>query len=171
VAVPRGGGKKGGSARLRNLALRAARAPRTLFLDADCLPDPDVVETHAIYGSRGVFIYGFRRIYPKAKLFPFRDVVDYGSIIRHSKPEAPRRHIVPSGGRWREAKSFCFSAPTSAIRSSGGFAEGRLGGEVRDLARRLEIAGCPTLPCLQGGTVTCLGFERRSSRIPAPQLS
>jgi len=162
-SVPSAGGKrrKNQSARLRNLAVQRGRAPRVLFLDADCLPDPDVIAQHAAYGGRPVLVYGYRRVYPQAKLFPFRDAIDYGSIILHSRLAPDPLYIVPSADRWREANSFCFSAPVAAIRSAGGFDENRAGNEVRDLAGRLAAAGCPAMPTLAGATVTRLGATRR----------
>jgi len=149
--------RKNESSRLRNLAVRHARAPRVLFLAADCMPDPDVVAKHAVYGGRPVFAYGYRRLYPRAKLFPFRDTIDYGSVIMHSRLARRPLYVVPSSARWREASSFCFSAPTAIIRASGGFDESRRSNEVRDLARRLTARGCPTMPTLTGATVTWLG--------------
>jgi hypothetical protein len=157
VSAPEGNRAKNVSARLRNLAVRQARAPRVLFLDSDCLPDPDVIGNHAVYGVRPVLAYGYRRLYPKAKLFAFRDTIDYASIILVSRLSGRPVYIVPSAERWRQASRFCFSAPTSAIIASGGFEENRTSDEVRGLARRLAKAGCPTLPVLTGATVTRLG--------------
>jgi len=161
--LPAVGGQrqKNRSAWLRNIAVRQARAPRILFLDADCLPDPDVVAKHAVYGERPVLLYSYRRIYPKAKLFPFRDAIDYGSIVEHSRLGRRLVYIVPSGDRWRETNGFCFSVPTAAVRSAGGFDGNFAGDEVRDLARTLAKAGCPAFPTLNGATVTWLGPSRR----------
>jgi hypothetical protein len=106
-------------------------------------------------------VYGYRRVYPTAKLFPFRDTVDYGSIILHSRLAPDPLYIVPSADRWREANSFCCSAPVAAILAAGGFDENRAGNEVRELAGRLAKAGCPAMPSLNGATVTWLGPSRR----------
>lgn len=140
----------------RNRAVRHARADRILFLDSDCLPDADVVARHAVHGSRPVLVYGYRRIYPRSKLFPFRHPIDYGGIYDASRREEVV-FIAPSASRWRDVKAFCFSAPVAAVRAVGGFRERAAGGEVRDLARRLSIARCPTQPCLYGSTTTWLG--------------
>jgi hypothetical protein len=160
LTLPAGKRPRNGSAWRRNLATRRALAPRVLFLDADCMPDPDVVGKHAAYGGRPVLMYGYRRTYPRAKLFPFRDTIDYGSIIRNSRL-GPSLYIVPSSSRWREANGFCFSAPKALILSAGGFSENLPANEVRGLARRLARSGCPTLPSLTGATVTRMGTAGR----------
>jgi hypothetical protein len=159
LVIPRSGRRENRSAWLRNRALRAARSPRILFLDSDCLPDPDVIGNHAGYRTAPVLLTSFRRLYPAAKLFPFRDTVDYGSMLHHSLTARRRAHLVPARGRWRSVNAFCFSAPTRLLRAVGGFAESPAGDEVRDLARRLDEAGCPTVPTLTGATVTWLGPE------------
>jgi hypothetical protein len=150
-------GAHGSSAGWRNLALAAARAPRVLYLDSDSLPDPDVVELHARYGDKPRLVFGFRRIYPVGKLFPYRDAVDYSGLIPHCVPEQAGLYLVPSAERWREVVSGCCSVPAALVFTGGGFAEATGEDEVRALAGQLAASGCPTVPCLYGGRVTQLG--------------
>ena len=152
------------AARLRNAALRAARAPRILFLDSDCLPDRDVVARHAVHMDRAVTVYGFRRVYPAKFLFPFRDALDYAAIRFHSPAESNDNDVGPRRETWRELRAFCFSAPVVTLRAVGGFDETARSAEVRKSAQRLDAANCPALPCLYGSTVTWLGPRRRQGR-------
>lgn len=162
-----GSGANGG-APARNSALAEAQASRVLFLDSDCLPDPDVVETHARYADRALCLFGYRRIYPKGKMFPFRDAVDHAGLIQHSHPERGDLHIVPSAKRWKDVASCCFSVPTALAARQGGFGEDQAEGEVRALAKRLSEVGCPTVPCIYGARVTQLGPDASASRRNAP---
>ena len=131
---------KNQSAAYRNLALRHARAGRILFVDLDCMPDSDVVARHAVHADRDVLVYGYRRIYPREKLFPFRDAIDYGGVFDASARGNSPVYIAPSSFRWRDVQSCCFSAPSvlrcrayMAPPSHGSAPSGRAGKMARDL--------------------------------------
>lgn len=156
--VPHSGGPNG-DAEVRSAALTEARADRVLFLDSDCLPDPDVVETHARYRDKALCLFGFRRLYPKGKLFPYRDAVDHAGIIQHSQPERGGLYIAPSAERWKDVASCCFSVPKALALKHSGFGENSLEGEVRALAKKLAEEGCPTVPCIYSARVTQMGPE------------
>lgn len=156
------------AATLRNLALAHAQAARVLFLDSDCLPDPDVVETHARYAGKAVVLFGYRRIYPREKLFSYRDAVDYGSIMQHSVPERRDLYVVPSEGKWKEVGAGCFSVPAAIVLAQGGFDEQLAEGEARALAQKLGASSCPSVPCIYGARVTLLGPETSLSFANTP---
>lgn len=141
------------------LAIQAARSSRVLFLDTDCLPDPDVVEMHARSGAKSELLFAYRRIYPKEKFFPYRDAVDDGGLVQHCRAERTGLYIVPSAERWQDVEPACFSVPKALALRHGGFGESPLEGEVRALARKLADEGCPTVPCIYGARVTQLGPE------------
>jgi hypothetical protein len=127
------------------------------------MPDQDVVARHAVHVDRPVLVYGYRRTYPRSRLFPFRDVIDFGGIAEASRLERPVR-VVPSPESWRKVRDFCFSAPTAAMRALGGFDLRVRRNDVRSLARRLAAAGCPTIACIYGSTVTWLGPTETSAQ-------
>lgn len=150
-------------AALRNLALAQAQASRVLFLDSDCLPDPDVVETHARYADKAMLLFGYRRIYPVEKMFSYRDAVDYGGIAQNSVPERRNLYVVPSGESWKDVASCCFSVPVAFAVTQGGFDEHLSEGEARALAEKLAAHNCPSVPCIYSARVTQMGPETRTS--------
>ena len=147
------------AASMRNIALEWARSNRILFLNADCLPDPDVVETHAQEGARHILLYGYRRLYPQNKLFEFRDAVDYGGIFINVLSDNNDLYVAPAALRWKEANAFLFSVPVMFAKEIGGFDEKLVEGEVTDIAERLSHSGCPSVPCLCDARVTQMGYR------------
>lgn len=122
-------------AEARNLGLELARASRTLFLGGDCLPDTDVVEAHATFRSTGFVPFGFRRIYPANKLYPFKPPLDYHGFRMHALKEPYYSATVY--GDWRDVQGFSLSAPTDVVRELGGFDEQISDDFAQDLAWRL----------------------------------
>lgn len=118
-----------------NLGLRLARAPRTLLLDGNCLPDADVVEAYASFGDKAFVPFGFRHIYPADKLYPFRPPLDYYGFHMHAVEDP--RYASAVYGDWRDVMGFCLSAPTEVLRQLGGFDEKFRGECAQDLALRL----------------------------------
>jgi len=141
-----------------NLGLKFARAERALFLDGDCLPDLDVVETHAAFGARGFVPFGFRRLYPAEKLYRFLRPLDYDGLKKHALKD-PRciEPYVPFYGDWRDVAGCCFSAPTQALRQVGGFDETARESD-QDLLYRLCQRKFRLLPMAQGSYVTHLSY-------------
>lgn len=129
-------------------ALARARAPRVLFLAADCLPDPDVVARHAVQADRPVLLYGHRRHYPAGKFFPFRETVHYAAVQAHARSPKRRGWLLPRRDGWRVADTACFSVPRDLTRALPSSAS------ARQLTAALSRAGCPSSPSLFGGHVT-----------------
>lgn len=149
-------GLAGNDARLFAAALNAARSPRVLFLESDCLPDIDVVETHARSGEKSELLYAYRRIYPAGKFFPFREAVDYGGLAQHCRAERTGLYIVPSSERWKDIEPSCFSVPAALARRVDG-APVDCPGDIRSWAERLSKHTCPSAPCIYGARVTQMG--------------
>lgn len=151
-----------GSAGVLTVSLKSARASRVLFLDTDCLPDIDVVETHARSGVKSELLFAYRRIYPAEKFFPFREAVDYGGLVQHCRPERTGLYIVPSAERWKEVEASCFSVPVTLAKRLGGIPSDSRE-DVVSWAERLAKDGCPSAPCVYGARVTQLGVQIDSS--------
>ncbi len=150
------------SAQRRNLALAAAAAPRILFLDSDCMPDRDFVETHAVLSRRDILLYGFRRVYPVEKFFAFRDLIDRPTIVRYSQPEQTDLYVEPAlSGHASDMPWASFSVQCARLRKAGGFTDAEGVDEVKDLARRLHDAGCASLPSVVRAMTTWMAPTAR----------
>ena len=140
-----------------NLGLRLARAKRVLFLEGDCLPDLDVVESHAVFGAKGFVPFGFRRYYPAEKLYRFLQPLDYDGLKMHAfKDPRCEEPYGPLYGDWRDVAGFSFSAPTEALCKAGGF-DVSARASNQDLVQRLYRSKYRLLPLVQGGCITQLG--------------
>jgi Glycosyltransferase sugar-binding region containing DXD motif len=142
---------------LCNSALARARASRLMVLDGACVPDPDLVETHAKFGSRPVVPFGFRRVYPPQKFYQLRRPLDLQGLYLHSEPD-PRRSnpYPPFFGDWRDSEGYTLSAPKWALESVGGFSGSKSRIDFRDLAFRLSGQKLRLLPQWRAGLVTHL---------------
>jgi inositol phosphorylceramide mannosyltransferase catalytic subunit len=160
-------------ANARNQGIRAARAQRILFLDGDVLPDTDVVETHAQFGKSAFVPFGFRRIYPAEKMYPFEAPLDYVALRLHSVQDPRRSYPYPPfRGDWRDLEGFCFSAPTSLVRRLEGFNEALPEVDsVNDLARRLSASKALLMPMWVQGYVTHLGPPGSEGLVPQDPMS
>jgi hypothetical protein len=140
-----------------NLGLHHARAKRVLFLEGDCLPDLDVVESHAVFGAKGFVPFGFRLSYPAEKLYRFIQPLDYDGLKKHAHKD-PRceEPYSPIYGDWRDVTGFGFSAPTLALLQGGGLDE-KARESDQDLVYRLYRNKYRLLPLVQGGCITHLG--------------
>ncbi len=151
-------GVTGSKSEFMNAATRASKAPRVLFLATDCLPDQDVVETHARSGAKAELLYAFRRIYPAEKFFPFREAVDYVGLLHHCRAERTGLYVIPSEERWMDVEPSSFSVPTELAQSAEcavfHYPEG-----VREWAKLLSEKGCRSVPCIYGARVTQLGVR------------
>jgi hypothetical protein len=140
-----------------NLGLQRARAKRVLFLEGDCLPDIDVVESHAVFGAKGFVPFAFRSYYPPEKLYRFIEPLDYDGLKKHAcKDPRCEEPYAPLYGDWRDVAGSCFSAPTVALRKAGGFDVSARASD-QDLVQRLYRAKYRLLPLVQGGNITQLG--------------
>jgi hypothetical protein len=142
----------------KNLGLSAVCSSRTLFLDGDCVPDPDIVEVHSKFGAKGFVPFGFKRIYPAEKSYRFIPPLDYAGLESHSSQDPRRdRQYEALHGDWRDVMGFSVSAPTDALRELGGFDYRLRGGnEDKELAKRLSEAKYRLVPLWNEGYVTQL---------------
>ena len=120
-------------------------AERVLLLDGDCVPDADVIEAHAAFGDRSVVAYGFRRLYPATKLYPYRAPLDRPGLKWHARPDPRQAHpLRPIHRDWRDVLASCFSLPARAVNRRALLACGHDG---RERARRLLAhPGAEALP-------------------------
>jgi hypothetical protein len=112
-------------------------AGRVLWLAGDCLPDVDVVESHARYGDQGILPFGFFRIYPQDKYYDYYAPLDYDGLHRHCIDDP--RLCGPLHGDWRDVGACSLSAPVSALGAVGDLATvpARAAECARSLARRM----------------------------------
>jgi Glycosyltransferase sugar-binding region containing DXD motif len=147
-----------GAGRLRGwlAALPLVRSTRVLLLDGDCMPDLNVIESHAILGDLPFVPFGFRRTYPPHKLYRFRPPIDFAGIRRHSAMD-PRRVASSASfhGDWRDVTADCFSAPVEALRRWAGSSPSTT--EEREVLRWLWREQYRLLPLWTGGDVTRMG--------------
>ena len=147
---------------IRNLTVQLAKADRILFLDADTIPDQDVVETHCVYRDRHILLFGYRRIYPIRKLFNYRDTIAYSQLVSTSRPEQTNVYIAPGQQYWRDVTPSLFSVLKKDIVQVGCFDECLSSDHVIDLARRLTDVGSLSVPSIHAARATCLGPPQRS---------
>lgn len=162
MELVRCGAQREGQGLERSSAWRAAlslvRSKRVLLLDGDCMPDLNVVESHAALGELPFVPFGFRRAYSLDKLYPFRPPIDFAGIRGHSAMD-PRRvsSVAPFHGDWRDATADCFSVPVEALqrwaRSSSD------GGDGSGVLRWLWREQYRLLPLWSGGDVTRMGVD------------
>ena len=131
--------------------LGLVQAPRVLFIAGDCLPDTDVVETHARYGDDGVVAFGFRRAYPGHKYYDFRAPLDYDGLRRHCSDDI--RLQAPLWGDWRDVVAWPVSAPTAALARVRALRPPRTI-NARELARQLSREMFRLRPLWEAGYVT-----------------
>jgi GT2 family glycosyltransferase len=119
----------GSAARMRNLGLRAGRAPIVAFTDDDCRPDPDWVGTALALAAAHPWTIVQGRTEP--------DAVDASRPRRGSLRRSMR--ISPPT---KEAETCNIVYPRDLLEAIGGFDEGfRFAGEDVDLAYRAKAAG------------------------------
>jgi inositol phosphorylceramide mannosyltransferase catalytic subunit len=107
---------------LCNFILPKVNSERLLIIDGDCVPDTDVVETHAKHGSAATAPFGFRRIYSAEKFYNFAHPLDYPGL-RINSFQDPRRSSRQLFGDWRDVEGYTLSAPTRGWNLIGGFSE------------------------------------------------
>jgi hypothetical protein len=143
--------------RARGAELRPA-APRVLWLSGDCLPDADVVESHARYRDEGIVPFGFARTYPEAKYYDYYAPLDYDGLQRHCLDD-PRLH-GPLLGDWRDVVGCSLSVPGDALGDMGDPAN--VPGRATECARRLAYRMYRLRPLWEGGYVTRLEAAGRA---------
>jgi inositol phosphorylceramide mannosyltransferase catalytic subunit len=150
-------------------ALRFVRSKRVLLLDGDCMPDLNVIESHAALGELPFVPFGFRRAYPLDKLYPFRPPIDFAGIRRHSVLDSRRvSALAPFHGDWRDATADCFSAPADALRRWARSSSDE--GDGRGVLRWLWREQYRLLPLWTGGDVTRMGVEADDPSLRVPRV-
>ena len=155
-----------GAARARNLAAGEARHPVLLFLDADCIPVPDLVARHAWWHRRAanVAVVGPRRDVDSTDLDPAAIAERATDLVGFAGVEAGQRLVAPDDWRalvyrrtrrltlgdqgFRAATTANLSVPRWLFERVGGFDErfSGWGGEDTELAWRLWNEGCFMVP-------------------------
>jgi len=141
---------------LCNLALKRAAAQRILLLDGRCIPDSNLIEHHARFGAEAVAPCGFRRIYPRDKLYDFVTPLDYAGMALHSFEDPRRSPGAILFGDWRDVEGFSLSAPTEALRNIEGIGGAKYAIDFPDVARQLSVNGCRLRPLWTEPYVTYL---------------
>lgn len=154
----------------RNIGAAAAierGADLLIFLDGDCIPDPDFVAAHkAAYDAwPDDLSFGFRRHLPESFLLELETVTD-AEMLRHAVME-PRQHCLPETPTAWDVFSCNMSVQSSVFAQLNGFDneyDGAWGGEDTDFAARFVAAKvpCMDLSPLQGGYVTHVDHARRA---------
>jgi mannosyltransferase OCH1-like enzyme len=144
----------------RNEAIRWSTAERILFLDEDCVPDPDWVREHRLlkYPSNSAGI-GMRRMFPEADVVPYNGNLNYEEFRAKSGPDFRLDTKEALSTHWHTCNC---SAVRSLLVQLGGFDESFTGwgAEDTDLGVRMGRAGA-TFKRLGRGFVTHLGHPER----------
>lgn len=135
----------------RNLALRHARADRVLFLDQDCVAGPEVLATHASYGSLPTVVAGMRLHLPESEVWAIGPSDIPNLLSRDLRPDFRLRlsGFRALSGRSMAMIPWCVtgchvSFPAAVLRDIGGYWDAFVGWGHEDIevAIRLGRAGC-----------------------------
>ena len=143
-------------AKARNAVARAARGHRLIFLDVDCIPDPDFVASYdrALDAWNGMLM-GEVMYLPQGAT---REGLDFDAFARVAQRHSDRQGPPPEGVRpcndYRCFWSLNFAMPKAVFEASGGFCEDYVGygGEDTDYGRVLDERSI-RIGWLKGGLV------------------
>lgn len=149
----------------RNYGARCSIGELLLFLDADMVPDPDLVEAHSAHYTGDTAFFGYRRHFPVELVQPFSSPLDFERLHRNSLPD--RR--LAEYGKWgkslwyRHFLSCNYSIPASVFCKLGGHDERFVGwgGEDIDMGFRVAKSGYGVYPLWGIGLATHLDHPRR----------
>ncbi len=136
----------------RNLAIAEASGEVLLFLDADCVPEPDWMATLLATYHKGHLLVGGALTFPRAGYWSIADNIAAAHGFLPSTPEGP-----PNGFHL-SAANLCLSR--AAVQQVGGFDESLVCGEDFDLMMRLQAAGASMY--FQPAARACHRHERTS---------
>jgi GT2 family glycosyltransferase len=137
-------------AKARNIGLSQALAPRTLFLDQDCIPHPGILKAHATYSDTLKMVVGYRLHVPIDRQPPLR-IENIHIAYAQTWSADMRFHTLKTfSSDWDLIYGFgmtysChLSVPTTLARKIGGFWDAMegWGSEDQELGLRLARAGC-----------------------------
>lgn len=134
-----------GAGYARNRGIESATAPRVLFLDGDCVPEPGVVAAHAAYGDRRVGVIGTRRMV----------AAEHHEALRGRLADVPwAAEVRCRGNQWQRFRrlsdsravalyKYAFtchvSYPLTSLLCAGGFWEEFRGAGYEDLELALRL--------------------------------
>ncbi len=131
----------------RNVGLHAAKYPRLLLNDGDCIPGRSLVATHQAYADRFVAVQSERKNIPRGRLPTLADVSahkldgwEYALHTRFANEPAMQGTIIP-----RHCWGYSASYPTALVHALGGWWERMTGhdGNDAELNNRLARLGLP----------------------------
>ncbi len=134
-----------GAGYARNRGVESSTAPRVLFLDGDCVPEPGVVAAHAVYDDQRVGVVGTRRMV----------AAEHHELLRGKLADVPWEPEVRARGnqgqrfrRLSDARAVAFykyaftchvSYPLTMLLCAGGFDEAFRGAGYEDLELALRM--------------------------------
>ncbi|MDE0880370.1 MAG: galactosyltransferase-related protein [Sphingomonas bacterium] len=131
----------------RNAAARAASGRHLVFLDVDCIPDPDLIADYArLLEKHDVLLMGEVLYLPRGAL---DQGIDFGRFARiaeqHSERAAPPVDELGDCSDYRCFWSLNFAMRRATFAAVGGFDEAYVGygGEDTDFGRAATTAGVP----------------------------
>ena len=145
----------------RNLGIDRASGEQVLFLDSDCIPDPDWLIAHAEHG--GKMVYGWRRHLPESLVDRFDLSLGLEAWLPYCNSDMRLKwgeQAFPQA--WYTCNA---SAPRAALVELGGFDAANYdqgwGGEDIELGYRLSRHGLEVVCLAEKGMVTHLDHPRR----------
>lgn len=152
----------------RNMGIKLARGRQVLFLDQDCIPGSDWLESHGAFigsgekdGTPGKAAFGMRRLYPQSKFEEFHNYFDLNGMLPYTDGDARQMAETVFAANWFSCNA---SAPRAALLEVGGFDEsygGAWGSEDMDLGRRLKRHGVEVADMRTCGGVIHLDHPHR----------
>lgn len=134
-------------ARARNAAAGAARGERLAFLDADCIPSPDLVADYAVHlDTLDGLLMGEVLYLPGGTTAGSWDVADFADVAeRHSDRRGPPPSGIELCSDYRCFWSLNFAIRRDTFQRTGGFDEryAGYGGEDTDFSKGATLAGLP----------------------------
>jgi hypothetical protein len=145
----------------RNLGIDRSSGEQTLFLDGDCIPDPDWITAHAAHSEK--MVYGWRRHLPESLVERFDLSLGLEAWLPYCNGDPRLRW---GSQAFPQAWFTCnASAPRVALVELGGFDAKEYdqgwGGEDIELGYRLSRAGLDVVCLAEVGMVTHLDHPRR----------
>jgi hypothetical protein len=133
--------------------MRSCRGERVVLLDGRCIPDSQLVETHAELGNRAIVGLSGYRVYPQQKVFRFVPPLDYDALKIHSISVEPQ---AGPNTNWRDVKEACISVPRSSMLRLHIPAQLGVRAGGKWLARELSVRGHRLMSMSNEAKVTCL---------------
>lgn len=135
----------------RNAAAEAAKGDMLVFLDVDCIPDPDFIADYArLLADMDVLLMGEVLYLPTGVDTAGLDYAHFGDIgVKHSERAGPPVALIGDCSDYRCFWSLNFAMRRETFLSVGGFDESFVGygGEDTDFGRMVFDDGIPIHWC------------------------